>query len=64
MSSFEFDIKEILVRVFKYLFEGVIVALAAYFVPSKVGLDGPEILLIGLIAALKAPLLMMAWKRA
>lgn len=51
MSNFEFDIKEILVRVFKYLFEGVIVALAAYFVPSKVGLDGPEILLIGLIAA-------------
>ena len=50
MGNFEFDIKEIIVRVFKYLFEGVVVAMAAYFVPGK-SMEGGEILLIGLIAA-------------
>lgn len=50
MSNFEFDVKEILVRLFKYVFEGLIVALAAYLIPGK-NLDLVEIITIGLIAA-------------
>jgi hypothetical protein len=50
MSNFEFDVKEILVRLAKYVFEGVIVAVAAFFIPGK----NPnifEVITIGLIAA-------------
>jgi hypothetical protein len=50
MSNFEFDVKEILVRLFKYVFEGLVVALAAYLIPGK-NLDLFEIITIGLIAA-------------
>lgn len=50
MSNFEFDVKEILVRLFKYVFEGLVVALAAYLIPGK-NLDLIEIITIGLIAA-------------
>ena len=50
MSDFAFDGSEILVRFFKYAFEGVIVATAAYFIPGhKMNVD--EILIIALVAA-------------
>lgn len=50
MSDFSFDGSEILVRFFKYAFEGLVVATAAYFIPGKV-LAPEEILILGLIAA-------------
>ena len=49
-NNFEFDVKEILVRLFKYIFEGLVVALAAYLIPGK-DLNVFEIITIGLIAA-------------
>lgn len=50
MSSFGFDLKEILVRIFKYLIEGLVVAVAAYLIPGK-KIQAVEILTIGLVAA-------------
>jgi hypothetical protein len=50
MPDFSFDGSEILVRFFKYAFEGTIVATAAYFIPNRI-LAPEEILIIGLIAA-------------
>ena len=50
MSQLSFDGNEILVRFFKYVFEGVVVAVAAYFIPEhKPELD--HILVIALVAA-------------
>jgi len=49
-SDFSFDGKELLMRIFKYIFEGLIVAIAAYMIPGhKLKID--EILTIGVIAA-------------
>ena len=45
-----FDVKELFVRFFKYLFEGFIICLAAYFIPGK-KLEVSEIIILGLIAA-------------
>ena len=45
-----FDVSEILVRFLKYTFEGVVVAIAAYFIPAK-RMDVEEILIIALMAA-------------
>ena len=50
MSDLTFDLKEVLVRVFKYLFEGLVVASAAYLIPGK-KLLASEILTIALVAA-------------
>ena len=50
MSDFSFDGSEILVRFFKYAFEGLVVATAAYFIPGR-NMHPEEILIIGLIAA-------------
>jgi hypothetical protein len=50
MSDFGFDVKEILVRIFKYIFEGLIVATAAYLIPGK-KLQAVEILTIGIVSA-------------
>ena len=50
MSDFAFDGSEILVRFFKYAFEGAIVAVAAYFIPGKKMIP-EEILIIALVAA-------------
>jgi hypothetical protein len=50
MSDFSFDGKELLTRIFKYFFEGLIVAIAAYLIPGKKMLAS-EILTIGIIAA-------------
>lgn len=49
-SDFAFDGSEILVRFFKYAFEGAIVAVAAYFIPGR-KLDPEDIMIIALIAA-------------
>jgi hypothetical protein len=49
-GEFGFDVKEILVRIFKYLFEGLVVAVAAYLIPGK-KLQAVEILTIGLVSA-------------
>lgn len=51
MSDYSFDVSEIMVRIFKYAFEGLIVATAAYFIPQKKSLGAEEVLIIGLIAA-------------
>ncbi len=45
-----FDASEILVRFLKYAFEGVVVAVAAYFIPGR-KMDVEEILIIALVAA-------------
>jgi ABC-type Co2+ transport system permease subunit len=50
MNEFTFDGKELLVRIFKYIFEGLIVAVAAYLIPGKT-LKVEQILTIGIIAA-------------
>lgn len=50
MSDYAFDGKELLMRIFKYFFEGLIVAIAAYMIPGKKMLAS-EIVTIGIIAA-------------
>lgn len=50
-ATYTFDGEEILVRGFKYIFEGLVVAVAAYFIPGNHKLGGWEILLLALIAA-------------
>lgn len=50
MPDFSFDGSEILVRFFKYAFEGLVVATAAYFIPGRT-LVPEEILILALIAA-------------
>ncbi len=44
------DIQELVKRIFKYLIEGVFVAVAAYTIPKK-SLNLDEIFIIGLMAA-------------
>lgn len=44
------DVNEILLRIFKYAFEGTVVATAAYFIPGTRP-DIEEVLIIALIAA-------------
>lgn len=50
MSDYAFDGKELLMRIFKYFFEGLIVAIAAYMIPGK-KMQASEIVTIGIIAA-------------
>lgn len=50
MSEYSFDASEIFLRFFKYIFEGVIVATAAYFIPNRKS-DVDEIIVIALVAA-------------
>jgi hypothetical protein len=50
MSDYAFDYSEVLVRFFKYAFEGTIVATAAYFIPGRT-LEWEEILIIAMVAA-------------
>jgi len=44
------NLQEIVLRVFKYLVEGIIISLAAYAIPNK-SLQFDEIAIIGLVAA-------------
>jgi ABC-type Co2+ transport system permease subunit len=46
----QLDVKELGARIIKYVVEGLIVAIAAYFIPGK-KLSLEEILTIGVIAA-------------
>jgi ABC-type Co2+ transport system permease subunit len=50
MSDVQFDAKEIVMRIFKYLFEGLVTAVAAYMIPGK-KLGIQEIVTIGIVAA-------------
>lgn len=50
MSDFGFDLKEVLLRVFKYIFEGLVVAVAAYLIPGK-KMQAVEIFTIAAVAA-------------
>ena len=49
-DNMSFDAREVLMRIFKYLFEGLIVAVAAYLIPGK-KLGVEEIITIGIVAA-------------
>lgn len=49
-AEFTFDGKELLMRIFKYVFEGLIVAIAAFMIPGKT-LQIDQIVTIGVIAA-------------
>lgn len=49
-SPYSLDGREVLVRIFKYLLEGVVVAFAAYFLPGR-KMNVTEILVLGLVAA-------------
>lgn len=51
MSDFVVDGSELLNRIIKYFFEGIIVALAAFFIPGKNKIDIVDIMTIGIIAA-------------
>jgi hypothetical protein len=44
------ELKELLIRIFKYFLEGLVVAFAAYSLPGKKP-DVDEVVIIGLIAA-------------
>ena len=50
MEKIHLEVQELVMRVFKYIFEGLIVAVAAYLIPGK-KLKVEEILTIGVIAA-------------
>lgn len=50
MSDYTLDGSEVFLRFFKYIFEGAIVATAAYFIPGR-RLDAEEIMVLALIAA-------------
>lgn len=49
-TDFTFDGKELLLRIFKYVFEGLIVAIAAFMIPGRT-LDIQTVITIGVIAA-------------
>jgi len=50
MPEYNFDAKELVMRIFKYLFEGLIVAVAEYLIPGK-KMKAEEIITIGIVAA-------------
>ena len=49
-KNFQVDFKEVLIRIIKYIIEGVIVAVAAFLIPGKKVAVG-EIITIGILAA-------------
>jgi len=51
-----FDVQELIKRIVKYLFEGIVVALVAYTIPKK-RLDIEEVVIIALVAAMTFSLL-------
>jgi hypothetical protein len=50
-NNFTVDGAELINRILKYLFEGIIVALAAFFIPGKNKLNIGDVVTIGIIAA-------------
>lgn len=55
----DFDFGEVVYRFFKYIVEGIAVALAAYYLPRKGGLSFDEIAMISITAAATFALLDM-----
>ena len=51
MGEFMVEGTELLNRIIKYFFEGIIVALAAFFIPGKHKIDVVDIITIGVVAA-------------
>ena len=51
MPSLRVDAKELITRLAKVLFEGLIVAVAAFLIPSKGKISPAEILYLGAVAA-------------
>jgi ABC-type Co2+ transport system permease subunit len=51
-----FDVQELIKRIVKYLFEGIVVALVAYTIPKR-KLDIEEVMIIALVAAMTFSLL-------
>lgn len=51
MDNLSVDVKEIFVRIIKYVIEGTVIAIALVLVPSKSKLTVQEVLVIALIAA-------------
>jgi len=49
-ENVKFDIRELIIRIFKYIFEGLIVAIAAYVIPGR-KLAFEEVITIGVIGA-------------
>ena len=45
-----FDFVEIFLRIFKYFFEGIVIAIAAFFIPGK-KMKFEEIMMIALVGA-------------
>jgi ABC-type Co2+ transport system permease subunit len=50
MYDMSLDVSEIIMRFLKYLFEGIVVATAAFFIPGRKS-SAEEVVMIGLIAA-------------
>lgn len=48
--NYSFDGKEVLTRLLKYFFEGLIVAVAAFMIPGK-KMNAGEVVVLGLVAA-------------
>lgn len=51
MANVAVDFQEFVVRLLKYLVEGFVLCLAAYFIPARQKLDLHEIIILGLVAA-------------
>lgn len=49
-GSLSYDVFEILMRILKYMFEGIVVATAAYIIPGK-KMNVDEVLVLGSVAA-------------
>ncbi len=49
-ADFEVDVRELLVRLVKYIFEGIVVAVAAFLIPGR-KMAAREVVTIGVIAA-------------
>ena len=50
MSQIAFNAQEIITRILKYMLEGIVVAVASFFIPGK-KLEPQEIIVIGIVAA-------------
>ncbi len=50
-ANLTFDVEEVLLRLFKYILEGLVVAVAAFFLPTNSNMPLQEVALLGLVAA-------------
>lgn len=49
-SNLTFDGRELMMRIFKYIFEGIVVAVAAFLIPGR-PLPLEQVITIGIVAA-------------